>query len=125
MGQIEAILQGITYDKPGWKWRLLEKGGGFLFQWEFMERDLTSSDPNAPEERQQARKWYISPYMTRSEIIRTAFLSVQQAELHEVAERFQFWGQRIFDPHMDYAALSIALYDDKIGVDNRIPKDRS
>lgn len=120
--EISYILSQISYDKPGWKWRLFEKGDGFLFQWTFMERDLTNPDSNAPEEEQFARKWYISPFMTDSEIIRTAYLAVQQAEIHEIAERFTFCGIRIFDPHMNYPAL--AHYIDIIGVDNRIPKEK-
>lgn len=113
------ILDRISYNKPTWKMRLTKKDDGYLFQWTFMERDLT--DPNATiEEEQRSRKWYISPFMTDSEIVRTVFLAVQQAEMHEVAERFTYLSARIFDPHMDYNMLAYNI--DQIGVDNRIPK---
>jgi hypothetical protein len=117
--EIEAILEKCMYDKPTWTWRLLEKGDGFLFQWEFMEKDLT--DPSSTKEsKQQARKHYISPYMTTSEVVRTVYVAVVQAEMHEIQERFTFLGKRIFDPHMDYVHLAYELHH--IGVDNRIPK---
>lgn len=117
--EIRQILSRINYDKPTWQMRLMPKGDGYLFQWTFMERDLTN--PNAEvEEEQRGRKWYISPYMTDSEIIRTVFLAVQQAEMHEIAERFTYLNKRIFDPHMDYNML--AYNANNIGVDNRIPK---
>lgn len=117
--EIEKLLASINYDKKGWKMRLIEKQDGFLLQWTFMERDLTNPDSQI-EEEQFARKWYISPYMTDSEIVRTAYLAVQQAEMHEVAERFTYCGSRIFDPHMNYTEL--AVHTGEIGVDNRIPR---
>jgi hypothetical protein len=120
--EIILILNKIKYDKPSWTWVLKEKGNGFLLQWTFLERDLTDPNPNAEEEEQFGRKWYVSPYMTESEIVRTAFLAIQQAEMHEIAERFTFNGVRIFDPHMNYVHLA-ELIDD-IGTDNRIPKDQ-
>lgn len=120
---ILMILAQINY-KPDWKLRLLEKGDGYLLQWTFMEKDLTNPDPNAPLEEQFGRKWYISPYMTTSEVIRTAYLAVIQAEMHEIGERFTFQDTRIFDPHMNLLQLEQAIFNEQIGVDNRIPKQK-
>ncbi len=53
----------------------------------------------------KGRKWFLSDYMTKSEIIQTAFLAVQTAMEHEVRERFLYKGKSIFDPHYDVDAL--------------------
>lgn len=52
------------------------------------------------------RKWLISPWMTDSEIIQTAFLAVKTAVEHEAREMFKFDGVAIFGPHMDLKLLT-------------------
>lgn len=47
------------------------------------------------------RKYYLSPRMTDSEIIQTAFLLVKVAEEHELREKFLYKGRSIFGPHFD------------------------
>ena len=55
------------------------------------------------------RKWYLSTWMTDSEIVSTAFMAFLAAEEHECRERFKYKGQRIFGPHMDVDALADLL----------------
>lgn len=57
-------------------------------------------------ERQYSRRWLISPAMTKSEIIQTAFKAVLTAEEHEVRESFTYKGQAIFNPHFDCDKLT-------------------
>lgn len=57
----------------------------------------------------RGRKWYLSPHMTDSEIVSTAFKAFLTAEEHECRERFRYKGQRIFGPHMDVDTLADAL----------------
>ena len=51
------------------------------------------------------RKWRLSSYMTRSEIVQTALKAVLTAEEHEVRERFKYRGVSIFGPHYDVDKL--------------------
>jgi hypothetical protein len=54
---------------------------------------------------QSGRKWYLSPHMTVSELVTTAFKAALTAEEHECRENFTWNGKRIFNPHVDVAAL--------------------
>lgn len=48
-----------------------------------------------------SRKYYISPFMSDSEIVQTAFLAAKVAEEHEILEAFKYNGKTLFSPHMD------------------------
>lgn len=54
---------------------------------------------------QHGRKWPLSPFMTDSEVITTAFKATMTAMEHETRERFTFKGKKIFGPHIDIDAL--------------------
>ncbi len=54
---------------------------------------------------QRGRKWFLSPHMTRSEVVQTAFKAVMAWEEHEVREKFQYRGKAVFGPHFDVDAL--------------------
>lgn len=51
------------------------------------------------------RKWLLSRYMTRSELVQTAFKCVLTSIEHEAREQFTYRGQRVFGPHFDVDAL--------------------
>jgi hypothetical protein len=51
------------------------------------------------------RKWRLSEYMTKSELVQTAFKAVLTAEEHECRENFKYRGASIFDPHYDVDKL--------------------
>ena len=53
----------------------------------------------------KGRKWFLSPHMTRSEVVQTAFMAVLAAVEHETREQFKYSGQSIYDPHFDVNAL--------------------
>ena len=100
---LQEILSKIKY--KDWNLKYFVKGDDFLLQWTFMEKDLTKPDDETLYE-QHCRKWYISRFSTDTEIIRTAWLAVQQAVMHEVSESFSYNNVRLFDPHSDYVSLS-------------------
>lgn len=52
------------------------------------------------------RKWLLSPHMCKSEVIRTAYLAVQGAVMHEFQENFQYKGLPFMDPHIDVDQLA-------------------
>ena len=56
-------------------------------------------------EPQRGRKWFLSPHMTRSEVVQTAFKAAISAMEHEVREQFLFQGRPIFGPHFNVNKL--------------------
>lgn len=56
-------------------------------------------------EQQHTRKWQLSPHMTRSELIQTAFKCVLTSVEHEAREQFSYRGQAIYGPHLDAEKL--------------------
>ena len=54
---------------------------------------------------QKSRKWYLSRFMTVSEVVGTAFKAALTAEEHECRENFTWNGKRVFNPHIDVTAL--------------------
>jgi len=55
--------------------------------------------------RQTSRKWRLSTYMTKSELVQTALKAVLTAEEHEARETFHYKGEAIFGPHFDIEEL--------------------
>jgi hypothetical protein len=51
------------------------------------------------------RKWMLSPFMCKNEIVATAFKAVMTAMEHEIRENFRYRGVAIFNPHLDPDAL--------------------
>lgn len=68
------------------------------------------------------RKWLLSPHMTDSEIIATAFKACITNEEHECRENFTYKGQNIYCPHYDVEEL-VKLRKDN-SVDIRKPKGK-
>lgn len=56
-------------------------------------------------QEQTTRKWLLSPHMTTSELIQTAFKCVLTSVEHEAREQFKYRGASIFGPHFDVEAL--------------------
>lgn len=111
--QVYTIIQNITY--RDWVHRLTEKGDGFLYQVVFK---APCSVNGGEDVVQHSRKWYISPWSCRSEIVRTVYKAIVGATLHEVDENFRFNGAAIYDPHRDVGALMIV----QDNIDTRQPK---
>lgn len=76
-------------------WRLSVSGGAIMLQATFPAPDCNTGK----EVEQRGRKWYISPHMTNSEIVQTAFLAAKVAMEHELREMFKYKGKAIFGPH--------------------------
>lgn len=67
----------------------------------------------------KGRKWLLSPHMTDSEVIQTAFKAVMTAEEHETREAFKYLGQAIFGPHYDVNQLAELVKNGSLGTDQR------
>lgn len=92
-GEIEEILAHVSYADRTFE--LLPKGDGFLLRLFYMEKDVETGKM----ELQKSRKHYVSPYMTESEIVETAFLCAQRSSEHVLREHFTYQGARIYSPH--------------------------
>ena len=64
------------------------------------------------------RKWRLSKWMTKSELVATAFLAIQTAVEHETRELFKYRGVSIYSPHYDVDALA-RLRRDETNMDER------
>lgn len=53
----------------------------------------------------KGRKWYLSPYMTDDEIVKTAFAAFKATVEHEIMEGFTYKEVVVFNPHVSYRAL--------------------
>lgn len=108
--EIQDLLAKVKY--KNWELRVIEKTEeSILCQWIFHAKD--NDHPETEQlERQACRKWYISRFSTESEIIRTAYKAVKEAEAHEVDENFTFAGIRLYDPHVDLLELAIYMKHD-------------
>lgn len=91
-----GVLREVRY--KDWQFRISHATGavGFLLSVQFKDADGCVWN---------GRKWYVSPYMTRSEIVQTALKAVLTAEEHEAREQFTYKGKAIFGPHLDVEKL--------------------
>lgn len=95
--EIESIIGRIQFlDRT---FRLMEKGDGYLVQMEYMEPDVDK--PGSEPVKQSTRKWYISPFMTESEIVETCWAMVCRSQIHVASEHFQYKGRRVYSQHFD------------------------
>lgn len=98
--EIKDIVDDISYKD----WRIRVKADNYnrpYLQVTFLAEDL--SEKTIVE--QHGRKWWLSQFMTRSEIVSTALMAVLAAEEHEAREAFRYNGRPIFGPHFDVDAL--------------------
>jgi hypothetical protein len=109
--EVQAFFAAHIAYKPGWEFHIKKKKtngkevDAFYLQIQFNAPD--SFDKNKVE-RQFCRKWLLSEFMTPTELVRTAFLAVAQAERHEMEETFKYKGYDIFNSHLDVEALATA-----------------
>jgi hypothetical protein len=106
----ESYLEEVRY--RDWDFNVHMDGERAYLQVGFWDYDATLP----PEERveksyQQCRKWFLSPHMTKSEVIQTAFKAILSAEEHETRERFTYRGKAIFGPHFHVDALAAACHE--------------
>jgi len=98
LDDLNCILKEINYVKDGWEFRSGKMGDGFFIQVRFYAVNSTFIK-QIDLELQSGRKWYISKYMTKSEVVQTAFHACLKAEEHECREMFRYKGEAVFCPH--------------------------
>lgn len=99
--EVELILAGIKFmDRT---FRLIDKGNDvWLLQMQYMEPDVEK--PGSEPVVQGTRKWYISPFMTESEVVETAWACVTRSMMHVASEHFTYMGKRVYSQHFDVRA---------------------
>ena len=109
--QFEQVLQRITY-KPGWSFVVFRDGDRPVLQ-------VHCTNLYDGTTAWRSRKWFLSPHMTNSEIVQTAFKAVQTAEEHELRKQFKYRSRPIFGPHFDIEKL-VDLCEDPEGREYRL-----
>jgi hypothetical protein len=75
--------------------------GEIYLQGEYQEKDILTGQLD----QQKTRRWFLSPEMTRSEIVQTVFKCAMTSMEHRTREWFCYRGKAVFGPHFDVEAL--------------------
>jgi len=104
--ELEKLASRCSY--PGFELKVHNDGTPYL--------QISFSAPcneGGPDAEWKSRKWKLSPHMTPSEVVRTAYKAVLAAVEHEAAERFKFDGRAVYGPHVDVLSLwNVANFKD-------------
>jgi hypothetical protein len=100
IAEFAEILGNVKY--KDWHFYVGQDGDRVYLQVQFEEQDFVTGHSGI----QKGRKWLLSPYMTKSEVVATAFKAALTAEEHEARESFRYKGKMIFGPHIDVDALA-------------------
>ena len=107
--EIQALVATLEY--KNWTFHLGFQRQSLYLQVQF---DAVCSQTGAIQ-RQHGRKWLLSEFMTKTEIVRTAFLACLQAEIHEAHEHFRYRGRDVFNTHIEidqlYSLAGVAAHD--------------
>ena len=114
--RVDKLLSGVIYQnwqflvKPvevGSALELSEKEGTTHY---YLQAEFEAYDHDNPDSGElvtcRGRKWLLSPHMTDTEIVQTAFLAVLKAEEHETRESFLVHGKAIFNTHIKFGLLT-------------------
>lgn len=99
-----------------YRFSVRESHGGMFLQATYMDADIYSGK----SEVQVTRKWLLSPQMTESEVIQTAFKCCLTSMEHRAREEFKFRGARIFGPHFNVNDLARLCADGKEDAGSRV-----
>ena len=94
--EIRALLDLVAYED--WAFYLGEDGDRLYLQ---IRVEHGVDNVTGLPTKWSGRKWMLSPFMCRNEIVETAWKAAQTAVMHEAREKFKYRGRTIFDPHFD------------------------
>lgn len=115
--EITELLLDVKFEN--YTFTLSSKNEAMFLQARYMEPDIVTGKP----ELQSTRKWLLSPNMTKSEIIQTAFKCALTSMEHRTRELFTYRGKRIFGPHFHVDALWQACADHQFDCRPEIQKE--
>ena len=102
-GDFEAILAEVQFND--WAFFVGMMGLPGLERFYLQVRAVGTCNMTGQPLEWGGRKWFLSPHMTKSEVVQTAFKAVLTAVEHEAREQFLYRGKTIFDPHYDVDQL--------------------
>lgn len=120
LAEVKTIIDRISFMDR--QFRITERNKGYMLQIEYYEVDVDDSSNTEPV-LQRARKWYISPYSTETEIVETAFKACRTSMDHVLKEHFLYLGRRVYSPHFSIQAR-LRMCDEK-AFDSRISLDKT
>lgn len=92
--EMREVITVVSF--PDYEFMVGESLHGFLYlQGEYDEADTKTGIV----ERQYTRRWALSPEMTKSEIVATAFKCVMTSMEHKAREWFTYKNAAIYQPH--------------------------
>ena len=98
--QIQAVIANCSF--PEYSFRVWVDGRGEMYlQASYFETDTVTGKL----EEQKTRRWFLSPEMTRSEVVQTAFKCIITSKEHSTREWFKYMDAPVFSPHYDIDAL--------------------
>lgn len=103
--EIQSIFDDIQFLDREFRITSEESKDGkkrYFAQLIYYEADVDSA--NRKIEKQSARKWYISPFSTKTEVVETAYAMCLRSAKHIVREWFKYKGYRVMSPHFDIEA---------------------
>ncbi len=113
MAEVCAIVHSINFMDR--RLVVAAMGDGYYVQVQYVEICIDSMKP----EVQKARKWYVSPFSTETEIVETCFKACRTSMEHVLKEHFLYKGHRIYSPHFNVNARIQMCTEKKF--DGRIP----
>ncbi len=113
LDDIKRIINEIEFMDRSF--RVDTMGSGYFLQVQYMEANIDTGEV----ELQKARKWYISPFSTDTEVVETAFKACRTSMDHVLKEHFLYHGHRVYSPHFNIDAR-LEMCDRKF-FDERIP----
>lgn len=92
----QSLIDAIRF--MNYRFDVVESGRGDVYmQAHYDDADIYTGKA----EDQTTRRWTLSPAMTDSEIVQTAFKLCMTSMEHRTREAFTYQGARIFGPHFD------------------------
>lgn len=99
IARAEKLLNFVRF--YAYRFTVREGHGGVYLQGQYEDADIDTG----VTETQYTRKWLLSPAMSDSEIVQTAFKLCMTSFEHQCREGFRYKDQLVFSPHYDVEAL--------------------
>lgn len=96
---MKTIVALVSY--PDYVFEVLVENDIAFLRGSYLDPDIVTHE----RARHYTRKWRLSEYMVRSELVQTVFKCVLTSAEHRTREHFLYRGERVFGPHFDVDAL--------------------
>lgn len=126
--EVRQIIEQVEFKDR--RFEVGELGDGFYVQVLYEEADVDTG----VVETQRARRWFIEPDSSETQIVETVFKACRVSNDHVLKEHFTYQGRRVYSPHFHiqarmtmsdacaYDGSNLAAWDDQPlpGVDEMI-----